>query len=250
MQPFVTVLADPPWAYDQALKMSDGVRRSSASQYATMSVDAIGDLYKSSQVLHLERGRRGAYEQRPGELAGFPIADVAFLWLWVTNPFLLDGSGVRVCRAWGFEPKQIVPWVKGRLTLEVNRDTPQYPFEYPKLVLNTGMGHITRGVTEHLIVATRGKYSSLVKVRNEHGLILAPEESCILAPRSAHSKKPPAQYAMIERVCPGPYLELFARERRAGWTSFGNELPPVVDPVVFDQAHGLPPRAVEAIEWP
>jgi hypothetical protein len=39
-----------------------------------------------------------------------------------------------------------------------------------------------------------------------------------------HSHKPEEQYALIERVSPGPYLELFARRRQPGWDAWGNEI--------------------------
>jgi N6-adenosine-specific RNA methylase IME4 len=38
-----------------------------------------------------------------------------------------------------------------------------------------------------------------------------------------HSQKPEQFNEIIERLYDGPYLELFARRRRAGWTSFGND---------------------------
>jgi len=38
-----------------------------------------------------------------------------------------------------------------------------------------------------------------------------------------HSRKPDEQYAIIEACSPGPYLELFARGSRAGWTSWGDQ---------------------------
>ena len=44
------------------------------------------------------------------------------------------------------------------------------------------------------------------------------------APLQEHSHKPEEQYAIIERCSPGPYLELFARRKRPGWHSWGNEV--------------------------
>ena len=256
MIPYTTILADVPWRYDQKLTMADGVKRSSDSQYPTMSVEEIEALYTPSrmvgnafEVAAVMRRGVGMLPFEPGKLCGqFPVQDTAFLFFWVTNPFLLDGTGVRVCRAWGFEPKQIIPWIKGRLEVWAPLDMTQ---PRAKLILNTGMGHITRGVTEHLIVATRGRYTPLVKVKNEHGLIIAPEESVILSPRGAHSAKPVAQYDLIERVCPGPYLELFARKRRPGWTSWGLGLessPPVVAGEIVESF--LPEDPEESVEWP
>jgi N6-adenosine-specific RNA methylase IME4 len=45
----------------------------------------------------------------------------------------------------------------------------------------------------------------------------------IVAPRREHSRKPDEQYERIERLAGGPYVELFARATRPGWTSWGNE---------------------------
>lgn len=48
--------------------------------------------------------------------------------------------------------------------------------------------------------------------------------SVIHAPRRRHSEKPLEFYDLFETVSPGPYLELFARNAREGWTSWGNEV--------------------------
>lgn len=37
-----------------------------------------------------------------------------------------------------------------------------------------------------------------------------------------HSRKPDELYDLIEACSPGPYLELFARGRRDGWTWWGH----------------------------
>lgn len=39
-----------------------------------------------------------------------------------------------------------------------------------------------------------------------------------------HSRKPDEVYARLERLHGGPYLELFGRAQRAGWTVWGNEV--------------------------
>jgi N6-adenosine-specific RNA methylase IME4 len=41
--------------------------------------------------------------------------------------------------------------------------------------------------------------------------------------RGKHSAKPEAFLDMVERVSPGPYLEMFARRNRLGWDTWGNE---------------------------
>lgn len=181
---FTCVAADPPWRYRDGLTMSS-VKRSSAAHYDTMSVDDIC--------------RLGEH----GRIAGHPTADNGFLFLWVTNPFLLDGSGAAVCRAWGYEPRQLITWVKGRISQE-------------RLIAQIGMGHLTRGATEHMLLATRGKTKDLILSRAIPNVFIAP--------RGRHSRKPDEAYALIERIAPGPYLELFAREPRFNWQSWGNEV--------------------------
>lgn len=227
--PYVTIVADPPWAYTQPLKMADGVKRSSASQYPTLSVQ---------QVCDLATGGAGV-ARRPLTIAGHAVADTAFLWLWVTAPMLLEGVHARVCAAWGFAPKQIVPWVKGRLEADAPELLPDGVASRARLIIQPGLGALTRGCVEYLIVATRGKYTPLVKSHSEHGLIVAEEDAVILAPKGQHSAKPAAAYTLIERLCPGPRIELFARAYREGWDAWGAELP------------AAPPSAeTEVIEWP
>jgi len=224
-----TVLADPPWPWNDRLRMS-AVKRGSEDQYGAMTIDEIRELYQPSSVVVPERQAFADPQRRvraityPSKLAGYLLADVGFLLLWTTATHLLNGNAVQVCRHWGYEPKQIVPWVKGE-----GIAAPR-----PDVKLDTlGMGWTFRSVAEFLIVATRGKYLTLVKTHTEPGLIL---DDLILARRpprrkgSKHSIKPPSVYEKIERVCPGPYLELFARERRAGWISHGNQLPEIALP--------------------
>jgi N6-adenosine-specific RNA methylase IME4 len=45
----------------------------------------------------------------------------------------------------------------------------------------------------------------------------------IIAPRREHSRKPDGIYERIERLVAGPYLELFARQKRPDWDCWGNE---------------------------
>jgi N6-adenosine-specific RNA methylase IME4 len=76
-----------------------------------------------------------------------------------------------------------------------------------------GCGYSTRANPERCILATRGKPKVL-----DHGV---PE--LIIAPRREHSRKPEIAYEYIERLYAGPYLELFSRNTRKGWASWGNE---------------------------
>ena len=131
----------------------------------------------------------------PGEIAAIPIpvADDAHLYLWTTNPML--PVALPIVEAWGFRYVTLLTWRKlGTL----------------------GMGYYYRGDTEHVIFGVRGKAPIPANKR---------ERNWFAARKVGHSRKPDAFYEMVERVSPGPYLELFARRRRYGWDVWGNEAP-------------------------
>jgi N6-adenosine-specific RNA methylase IME4 len=76
-----------------------------------------------------------------------------------------------------------------------------------------GLGYWTRANTEPCLLTTRGHPKRL------H----ADVRQGIIAPRREHSRKPPCIHERIERLVAGPYVELFARQRRSGWDAWGNE---------------------------
>lgn len=146
----------------------------------------------------LQRGHYGAEQHYNlmslDQIAAMPVGDLAtedaHLWLWVTNGTLRHGYDI--AEAWGFTVRSPLTWVKFRL----------------------GLGVYLRNSTEHLLFATRGK--APVQFRAQPTWINAPVQD--------HSHKPEEQYALIERISPGPYLELFARRRQPGWDAWGNEV--------------------------
>ena len=76
------------------------------------------------------------------------------------------------------------------------------------------------------------------------------EEPCIkLLPietrKREHSRKPDEQYELIESCSKGPYLELFARGTRPGWTYWGNQADEDYKPTWKTYAYN---SAVEAAE--
>ncbi len=127
-------------------------------------------------------------------IAAMPVSDLAaedaHLWLWVTNASLRVGYDVM--EAWGFTPRSPLTWIKPRL----------------------GLGNYLRNATEHLILGTRGR--APVRFRAQ--------PTWVFAPLQEHSHKPEEQYAVIERISEGPYLELFARRRQPGWQVWGNQI--------------------------
>ncbi len=134
-----------------------------------------------------------------------PADDDCVLWLWTTNAFMREAF--RVLDAWGFREKTILTWVKPR----------------------PGLGNWLRGQTEHCIRAVRGK--PVVRLVNQ--------STVLEAPTTGHSRKPDAFYALVESLCPSTSrLDLFARERRAGWTCSGAELPLASKSAAHGGSHG------------
>jgi N6-adenosine-specific RNA methylase IME4 len=123
-----------------------------------------------------------------------PIADLAgedsVLFLWVTTPLQMDA--VEVVKAWGFTFKSKVYWIKDRAP---------------------GMAFWFRGQVEELWACAKGSPR----------LPEDPPVNVISAPVTRHSAKPTQAYDMIEGMFAGPYVELFARNARRGWTAWGNE---------------------------
>ena len=158
-------------------------------------------------------GVRGAAEtQYPTmaveEIRGLPIADLAadnaVLYLWATWPLLPEAMSV--IDSWGFRFVTGFPWVKIEGTPQMDlfgalRVKPQF-----------GVGWWIRGCSEAVLIARKGDVSP-------------PGESFVglLSDTMQHSRKPENIYDLAERH-PGPYLELFARRPRAGWTVWGNEV--------------------------
>lgn len=122
-----------------------------------------------------------------GELA----AENAQLHLWTTNAFL-EAALTLLIPAWGFEFKSAFIWCKPQI----------------------GIGNYWRNAHEYLLTATRGSATFADKTL----------KSWEVYPRGEHSAKPPQVREMIEVASTGPYLELFAREARPGWTAWGNEI--------------------------
>ncbi|MHC4621956.1 MAG: MT-A70 family methyltransferase [Planctomycetota bacterium] len=165
---FNVIYADPPWEYSNS-----GLEGSAAKHYPTMKTSDICELLETIDA---------------------QIADNAVLFLWVTNPLLVDG--LRVLKAWGFEYKTNLVWVK--------------PY------VNRGKsGWYVQGHHELLLIAARGKCTPQVQ-----------PQSVTELPRTEHSTKPDEFRYLIERMYPGyNYLELFARNQppRNGWVFWGNE---------------------------
>lgn len=121
-----------------------------------------------------------------------PAAEDCVLFLWATAPKLREA--LRVVEAWGFTYKTHAIWDKQKI----------------------GMGYWFRGQHELLLVAVRGDVSP------------PPEDarvaSVLAYPRNGHSEKPAEVYGLIQAMFPHTRrIELFARGKRKGWATWGNE---------------------------
>lgn len=142
------------------------------------------------------------------DIAALPVADLAaedcVLFMWACWPSLPDA--LQIIERWGFTYKTCgFDWMKAHAgQIEMFRDDAD---------VQVGMGYWTRANSEPCLLATRGK----PKRRN------ADVRMGIIEPRRQHSRKPDCVPSRIERLVEGPYLELFARTQRPGWTVWGNE---------------------------
>lgn len=167
-----TICADPPWRYGANRKHPT----SAEGQYETMLTEELAQL-------------------EVGQMA----EDNAHLYVWVTNPILTEQrlkppNAMELVRAWGFEPKALLTWVKGEN--------------------GAGMGYFYRGDTEHVIFAVRGNLPIPASIRRSN---------VFRGKRTKHSVKPDSFFELVESVSPGPYVELFARRSRLGWDQWGNQ---------------------------
>jgi N6-adenosine-specific RNA methylase IME4 len=142
------------------------------------------------------------------EIQALPVARYAreksHLYLWCPNALLEDG--LSILKAWGFTYKTNLVWLK------IRKDGGPD---------GRGVGFYFRNVTELLLFGVRGKLRTLAPGRRQVNVIARQKRE--------HSRKPDEQYALIEQCSPGPYLELFSRERAAGWTSWGDEVDSYAD---------------------
>ncbi len=137
------------------------------------------------------------------EICALPVADAAedraHCYLWVPNALLPEG--LAVLAAWGFSYKSNIVWHK------VRKDGGSD---------GRGVGFYFRNVTELLLFGTRGRdVRTLPPGRRQVNLMGTRKRE--------HSRKPDEQYQLIEGCSWGPFLELFGRGTRTGWTTWGNQ---------------------------
>lgn len=137
------------------------------------------------------------------KIQALPVSELAdkdcALFMWITFPLLKES--LSVLSSWGFKFKTIAfVWIKQ------NRKSDS---------LFWGMGYWTRTNAEFCVLATKGKPKRMAK--NVHQVIVSHIEE--------HSKKPDEARRRIVRLMGDlPRIELFARQKSAGWDVWGNEV--------------------------
>jgi N6-adenosine-specific RNA methylase IME4 len=199
---FKTILADPPWQFQNKTgKVAPEHKR--LARYATLKLDDI----KSLPV-------EGAADAS------------AHLYLWVPNALLPEGLAVMA--AWGFRYKSNIVWQK------VRKDGGPD---------GRGVGFYFRNVTELLLFGVRGSNVRTLQPGRT-------QVNTIATRKREHSRKPDEQYPLITSCSPGPYLEMFARGPRPGWSIWGDQAHDEYAPSWPTYAHhsqrGRPPAHSEA----
>lgn len=188
---FAAILADPPWHF---------------KSYTALKIQN----WKSGR--HVERHYQ---TMRLPEIKALPIRDLAartgcHLFLCATGPCL--PQALEVMAAWGFKYSTVAfTWAKLRRKFDANqlRILPTADGDF-----HVGLGLTTRKNCEFVLLGRVGNARRVSKKIRE----------LIISPVREHSRKPPELRDRIEQYCVGPYLELFGREQRAGWTVRGDEV--------------------------
>lgn len=173
-------------------------------RFATVMADPPWRFTNRTGKMAPEHKRLSRYETLTlEEICTLPVAEhvesAAHCYLWVPNALL--PNGLQVLKAWGFEYKSNLIWHK------VRKDGGSD---------GRGVGFYFRNVTEIVLFGIRGKNArTLAPGRRQVNLFSTRKRE--------HSRKPDEQYDIIESCSWGPYLELFGRGVRKGWTVWGNQ---------------------------
>jgi len=145
------------------------------------------------------------------ELAALPVKELAapsgcHLFVWTSGPFL--PQALQLIEAWGFKySTRALIWLKTKRGWDGH--SPLLESDFP-----VGLGLTVRHQTELVLLARRGNCRRQRKDVRE----------LILASRREHSRKPDEFFRRVEQYCEGPFVDLFARERRPGWHVWGDEV--------------------------
>lgn len=164
------------------------------ARFATVVIDPPWDWGDEGDVDQMGRAKPTYETLSLEKLLNLPVSNLSdvdcHLYLWITNRSL--PKGFQLIDRWGFRYVTCLTWVK-----------PHF-----------GMGNYFRGQTEHVLFALKG--SQPLKRKDAGTVFYAPRGK-------AHSSKPKEFYSLVESCSPGPYLEMFSRQPREGWTQWGED---------------------------
>lgn len=168
---------------------------SKTAKFATIMIDPPWDWGDEGDVDQLGRARPTYGTMPISDLLALPVGEMsdddAHLYLWITNRSL--PKGFALMEQWGFRYITTLTWCKPSI----------------------GMGNYFRGSTEQVLFGVKG--SQPIKRKDVGTWFQAPRGP------NGHSSKPIEFYPLVESCSPGPYLEMFARSNRDGWTPWGAE---------------------------
>jgi N6-adenosine-specific RNA methylase IME4 len=185
------------------LTPAEEFRKQVTGAYGTILADPPWQFMNRTGKMAPEHRRLARYTTlKLEEILAIPVAEVAapesHLYLWVPNALLAEGMAV--LNGWGFTYKTNLIWYKVR-----QDGGPD----------GRGVGFYFRNVTEMVLFGVKGRFRTLPPGRRQVNIMTSRKRE--------HSRKPDELYNIIEQCSPGPYLELFARGRKPGWSQWGNE---------------------------
>ncbi len=192
---FKTVVIDPPWK-----KSTGGVGNK------TLQCSTHYDVQTRWEIIQTIRQWMNHYH----------VAPEAHMYMWAVNSFTAGSDqgilpALHVVEELGFKPISLIPWVKSN----VGSPTP-YGMRYTEMCIfavRYDKGH-----------GKRTRYSGTAELESvPNGKGLCASKDYILAPRRQHSRKPDEFYNWVQSRSLGPYLDLYSRTSRPGWTAEGNQ---------------------------
>lgn len=190
MSAYACIVADPPWKVSAGRTIGAYEVREGKQLFGVRDNTSRKLSYPSMSVEEIK-----ALQVEP--LA----ATDAHLYLWTVNRYLEDAFSV--ARAWGFRFSTLLTWAKNPM--------------------GGGLGGDAYGLsTEFCLFCRRGSLKAKERIGTTWFNWKRPYKNGY----PQHSAKPPEFVELVERVSPGPYVELFARQKREGWHAWGNEIQP------------------------
>jgi N6-adenosine-specific RNA methylase IME4 len=187
MSKFRVIVADPPW------KVSTGRTLGRYEMKDGKQLFGVTD----------NTARKLAYPHMTvAQISALPVSQVAaadaHLYLWTINRYLREAFDVMA--AWGFSYSTTLVWAKKPM--------------------GGGLGGCYGLATEFVLFGRRGTHRATSRIGRNWFDWKRPYFNGY----PKHSAKPAEFYEMVQQVSSGPYLEMFARSERPGWSVWGNEV--------------------------